>query len=114
MKRILNALAAAALILSLAPVAPAMTVSELKEIESKVKQLVAKNTPAVVSLMGDNKPAAGSGVIVSEDGLILTAAHVTQGNKTMTVIYPDGKQRKCDVLGANYTRDVGLAKIQGE
>ncbi len=114
MKRILNELAAAVLILSLAPVAPAMTVSELKEIESKVKQLVAKNTPAVVSLMGDNKPAAGSGVIVSEDGLILTAAHVTQGNKTMTVIYPDGKQRKCDVLGANYTRDVGLAKIQGE
>jgi S1-C subfamily serine protease len=29
----------------------------------------------------------------------------------MIVVFPDGKQAKCKVLGADYTRDVGLAKI---
>ncbi len=113
MKRILHALAAAAFLFASTPDALSLTVPELKVIETQVKQLVAKTTPAVVSLIGDNKPAAGSGVVVSEDGLILTAAHVTQGNMTMTVVFPDGTQRKCDVLGSNFTRDVGMARIQG-
>ncbi len=91
----------------------AHSVAELKEIEAKVKQLVAKNMPAVVSLMGESVPGAGSGTIVSADGLILTAAHVTRGNEKMTVVFPDGRSVKCKVLGANYTRDVGLAKIEG-
>jgi serine protease Do len=72
---------------------------------------VTKNTPAVVSLLGDTKRAAGSGVVVSADGIILTAAHVTQGNSTMTVIFPDKTEKHAKVLGANATRDVGLVKI---
>jgi len=79
----------------------------------KVKRVVATNMPAVVSLIGEKVPGAGSGVVVSADGLILTAGHVTHGNDTMTVVFPDGKQAKCKVLGADYTRDVGLAKIIG-
>ena len=89
----------------------AFTVSQLKEMEVKVKKLVTVNTPAVVSLIGEKVPGAGSGVVVTEDGLILTAGHVTVGNDTMTVVFPDGKQAKCKVLGSDYTRDVGLAKI---
>ncbi len=110
MNRISQTLAAV-LILLATPFSRALTVPQLKEIESQVKQLVAKTTPAVVSLMGDSKPAAGSGVVISADGLIMTAAHVTQGNKTMTVVFPDQKQRKCTVLGANYAKDISLAKI---
>ena len=89
----------------------AFTVQQMKEMESKVKDLVAKNTPAVVSLIGEKTSGAGSGVVVSADGLILTAAHVTHGNDEMIVVFPDGKQLRCKVLGANYDRDVGLAKI---
>ena len=91
--------------------ARAYSVQEMKEMEVKVKGLVSKNMPAVVALIGDKVPGSGSGVIVKEDGLILTAGHVTYGNETMTVVFPDGKQAKCKVLGADYTRDVGLAKI---
>ena len=89
----------------------AFTVAQMKEMEAKVKDLVAKNTPAVVSLIGEKTSGAGSGVIVSADGLILTAAHVTRGNDEMIVVFPDGKQTRCKVLGANYDRDVSLAKI---
>ncbi len=89
----------------------AFTVSEMKEMETKVKALVAKNMASVVALIGDKVPGTGSGVIVKDDGLILTAGHVTHGNEIMTVVFPDGKQAKCKVLGADYTRDVGLAKI---
>ncbi len=89
----------------------AFSVKEMKEIEVKVKALVVKNMPSVVALIGDKVPGSGSGVIVKEDGLILTAGHVTSGNETMTVVFPDGKQAKCKVLGADYTRDVGLAQI---
>jgi len=96
---------------ALAPV-QAATVAEMKAQEAQVKAMVARNLPAVVSLMGDTIPGAGSGTIVSADGLILTAAHVTKGNETMTVIFPDGHTVKCKVLGENYTRDVSLAKIE--
>lgn len=87
------------------------TVAEMKQMEGKVEKMVAKNTPAVVSLLGETIPGAGSGTIVSADGLILTAGHVTRGNAHMTVVFPDGHSLKCTVLGANYTSDVGLAKI---
>jgi serine protease Do len=89
----------------------AFTVSQMKEMEMKVKKVVAVNMPAVVSLIGEKVPGAGSGVVVTADGLILTAGHVTYGNDSMMVVFPDGKQAKCKVLGADYTRDVGLAKI---
>ena len=90
----------------------AYTVAEMKDMQTKVQQLVSKNTPAVVSLLGETIPGAGSGTIVSADGIILTAAHVTRGNEKMTVVFPDGRSVKCKVLGANYSRDVGLAKIE--
>ena len=91
--------------------AHAFTVAQMKEMEAKVKALVMKNMPSVVALIGEKVPGSGSGVIIREDGLILTAGHVTYGNDTMTVVFPDGKLAKCKVLGADYTRDVGLAKI---
>ena len=104
-------LALAAVAVSLTAPLRAFTVQQMKEMESKVKTLVAKNTPSVVSLLGEKTSGAGSGVIVSADGLILTAAHVTQGNDEMVVVFPDGKEARCKVLGANYERDVSLAKI---
>ena len=90
----------------------AYTVAEMKEMEAKVKSVVTKDTPAVVSLMGKTVPGAGSGTIVSADGIILTAAHVTQGNEFMTVIFPDGTDKLCKVLGADYSRDVSLCRIE--
>ena len=88
------------------------SIEQLKEREKKVKKVVSELLPTVVAVVGDDQPATGSGVIVSEDGLIMTAGHVTEAaGKKLTIILPDGRSVKGESLGANRSRDGGLAKI---
>ena len=71
--------------------------------------------PTVVAVVGNDQPATGSGVIINEDGLIMTAGHVTEAaGKELTIIFPDGRSVKGESLGANRTRDAGLARITEE
>src|SRR5205823_14933765 len=51
------------------------TIEELKALEATVKKVVEKCSPATVGVIIG--AGAGSGVIVSEDGLVLTAAPVS-------------------------------------
>jgi serine protease Do len=86
------------------------SVDDLKAIEGHVKEVLKKVIPATVCVQVGG--ASGSGVIVSEDGLILTAAHVSgQPGKDITVIMPDGKHLKGKSLGANTGIDSGMMKI---
>ena len=89
------------------------SLSDLRALEEKVKAVVKSQTDATISLVSTKLGSSGSGVIVSADGLILTAAHVTAGSKEMTVIFPDGRQEKAKVLGANDTRDASMAQLIG-
>lgn len=58
---------------------------------------------------------SGSGVIVSEDGLVMTAAHVSTGvGKKLTVIMPDGKKLKAKSLGLRADTDAALVQILEE
>ena len=91
------------------------SIEELKERERKVKKVVSELMPTVVAVVGNDQPATGSGVIINEDGLIMTAAHVTEAaGKELTIIFPDGRSVKGESLGANRTRDAGLARITEE
>ncbi|MDB6135789.1 MAG: hypothetical protein JWM59_4032 [Verrucomicrobiales bacterium] len=96
------------------PVAKADTLEEMREREKKVREVAARVLPCVVAVTSsdEKKPGSGSGVIVSADGLILTAAHVTQATgNSLTIIFPDGRRVKGTALGANRTTDAGMAKI---
>lgn len=84
---------------------------ELKQIQKKVNLVAERVTPATISLISEKNGASGSGVIVSESGLILTAAHVVQGAQKITVVFPNGKQADAKVLGANFTRDSAMVQI---
>lgn len=95
------------------PCAHAVSVDELKAIQEKVKNVSRMDTRATVALLSD-RGDTGSGVIVSRDGLILTAAHVVQGDEIMRVILPDGRMTKGRVLGADYTRDAAMVRIEGK
>jgi serine protease Do len=86
------------------------TTDELKALQTSVKQVVEKTTPATVAILLGN--GAGSGVIVSDDGLILTAAHVIGWpGQTCTVELPDGKRLRAKTLGVDHENDSGMLKI---
>ena len=98
---------------SLAAAPPVGSLQDLKALEHKVEGVVAKAMPATVSLVSEATHASGSGVVVTRGGLILTAAHVVQGAEEMLVLFPNGKQARAKVLGANYTRDAAMVQISG-
>lgn len=91
---------------------PVRDLEELGRLEARVSESSRKVLPATVALLSERTGSSGSGVITSEDGLILTAAHVVQGAETMLVVFPDGKQVQGKVLGANYSKDIAMVKIQ--
>lgn len=83
------------------------SLEEMRLLEGHVQRLLARVRPATVALT-----SGGSGVVVSEDGLILTCAHVNQrpGNR-IAVIFPDGSRYPAVTLGNNHGIDAGLVKI---
>jgi len=91
---------------------PARSLQDLEKLESRVAEVSRKVMPATVALLSERTGSSGSGVIVTEDGLVLTAAHVIQGAESMLVVFPDGKQVQGKVLGANYSRDIAMVKIE--
>jgi len=86
------------------------TVADLKAMQQRVQKLSEKLILATVGVQVGQ--AQGSGVIVSKDGYVLTAAHVS-GNPGRDVIFimSDGKILKGKTLGLNRTIDAGLMKI---
>lgn len=90
---------------------PSRNLEDLMNLERKVAEVSRKAMPATVALVSDELGASGSGVIVNADGLILTAAHVIQGAKEIIVRFPNGRQTEGKVLGANYSKDIGMVQI---
>ena len=90
------------------------TVEDLRVIETKTEALGKKVMPCTVALISAKTGASGSGVIVQKDGLILTAAHVTDGAEEVEVVFPTGRQAKAKVLGSNFSKDIGMAQLEGE
>ena len=67
------------------------------------------------SLYGQNQveSGAGSGVIISSDGYILTCAHVVDGASTITVTIGD-KDYTATLVGEDTTSDIAVIKIDAD
>jgi serine protease Do len=65
---------------------------------------------------GNPQPARGegSGFIVSEDGYILTNAHVVNGASQVTVKMTDRREYEAKVVGVDERTDVAVIKIEGK
>jgi serine protease Do len=85
------------------------SLQKVKQLEAKVKQVVQNNMDACVAIT--NMGSAGSGAIISEDGLIATAGHVMGPGKVYEILLPDGRTAKARPLGKNLNVDVGLVQI---
>jgi serine protease Do len=55
----------------------------------------------------------GSGVIVSEDGKILTNHHVIDGMQKIQVQFTDGRSEAAQLLGTDPATDIAVLKIEG-
>ena len=86
------------------------SIADLKAMELHVKTLVARVSPAVVAVEVAN--SSGSGVIITGDGLVLTAGHVCGApNRQVRFTFPDGKTALGLTLGVDRESDTGLMRI---
>lgn len=93
--------------------------------EQDISAVVNKVSPAVVSVVtsqmqGDSwygmqeVQGAGSGMIVSKDGYVLTNKHVVEGSTKATITLSSGKTYKdVPVLGVDPLNDIAFLKIPG-
>ncbi len=112
--RLLFALAAslmAVLPASAEPAAPALNLQALLEVQKTVQTHLPQVGRSLVTLR--NGDGTASGVIVSPDGLILTAAHVTmRPGARLSVVLPDGEKVIATALGLDEKTDAGLAQMR--
>ncbi len=89
------------------------TMDDLISIQHALVENLDRARKATVSI--DLGKGFGSGVIVSPEGLILTAAHVTGGvNKELTVILNDGTRLKAVSMGLISNTDAAMMRITEE
>lgn len=86
------------------------SVAELRGMQSHVQKLTEQLMKCTVGVQVG--AAQGSGVIISKDGYVLTAAHVAgQPNKDVLFLFPDGRTLRGKTLGLDRSMDAGLMKI---
>ncbi len=92
-----------------APLVP-RTVEDLKAIQARVEAVAKAGLPATVAILLND--AQGSGVIVSKDGYVLTAGHVSgKPGQQIYVVLSNGRRVRAVTLGANNNIDSGMIKI---
>lgn len=85
-------------------------VDDLRLLEAHVLQIVEQAIPATVGV--EVGRSVGSGVIVSAEGLVLTAGHVIgKAGREATIVLPDGRRLSGLTLGASFEIDAGMVKI---
>jgi serine protease Do len=88
------------------------TINDLRILQEHVRELSKKLIPCTVGIAVGQ--AQGSGVIITPDGYVLTAGHVSgEANRDCLLILPDGRTVKGKTLGANNGIDSGMVKITG-
>jgi serine protease Do len=86
------------------------TVADLRALQDRVESVVARVEPTVVGIRVNG--GQGSGVIVTDDGYVLTAGHVAaKPGRTVTLLLADGNLVHATTLGVNHAADTALIKI---
>ena len=78
-----------------------------------VVEIQVENTSTTYGMFGGTytSQAAGSGVILSEDGYIITNNHVIEGANKVTVTTYDGTVYSAEIIGSDARTDIGVIKV---
>lgn len=86
------------------------TLADLKSLQTQQSKVAAKINQVTVNLQHGS--TQGSGVLINEDGYILTAAHVAgKPKQKMWVVLHDGRRVEGISMGVNRDTDAGLVRI---
>ena len=86
------------------------------EVAAAVRESVVEITTEIVTTGGWRgssyiSEGAGSGVIISDDGYIITNDHVIEGASNITVRLSDGRDFPAKLVGTDRTTDIAVLKI---
>lgn len=93
---------------------PPDPIQALREREEQIQQVFRRVAPSVVALESADPNASGwgSGVLVDEKGLVLTAGHVTEATGEDVIVHlADGRTMPGKRLGSNMHRDASMVQI---
>src|SRR5690349_20658749 len=97
-------------------VAPDPDVEPALDVYSRIVTAVAAEvTPHVAALQvtgPDGRGGAGSAVVVSADGLLLTNAHVVGRTSRGRAVFSDGSEADVDVVGADPLSDLAVVRAR--
>lgn len=92
------------------PYDPARSFAPLVEAVAPAVVLVEIETPS----KSGTDHHSGSGFLLSEDGLVLTANHVVQEVTAITVTTHDGEQVSATIVGSDAAMDIALLRLAGD
>ncbi len=96
------------------------------QIETAITQAVEKVSPAVVTVIGTvpgeltffgplpDSQVSGSGVIVRQDGYIVTNNHVVEGARDLSIILADGRTLPARLVNTDRFADLAVLKVEGD
>ncbi len=96
---------------------PASVENIRQEDALSLQEIYERNFPSTVSIscvLTNGSTNGGSGVILSEDGYLVTNAHVVSGASSMVVRLSDNREYAASLVGMDDVSDLAVLKIQAE
>lgn len=103
---------------------PTQTISNVAE-SGSLQEVISNTAPSVVEILTEStseqrglfggsyiSSSAGSGVIISDDGYIVTNNHVVNGAQKITVTLNDGKDLEATLIGTDAKSDIAVIKVE--
>lgn len=91
-------------------------ISQASGSELNAAEIYEKNVHSIVSIEGEGEEnyGSGTGVIMTQDGYILTNAHVVADMRRVRVIFSDNSILPARLVGADAEEDVAVLKVEAE
>ena len=102
-----------------APVVELQPVPEYTDGGYDTTEIFEKVNPSVVSInvyagTSVSPVSQGTGIIMTEDGYIITNAHVVDGGTSVNVVFEDESQMRGTIIGADTDTDLAVIKVDAK